>query len=65
MVPKGTEGTSGRKKSYVWFWRQKRKEHVSGMEDKVIGLNQKMTTKGLWIRVSIYSTLVLSVLGQE
>lgn len=35
------------------------------MEDKAVGLNQQMTTKGLWIRVSTYSTLVLSVLGQE
>lgn len=39
--------------------------HVSGMESKVVGLNQKMTTKGLWTRVSILSTVVLSVLGLE
>lgn len=64
MSPKSTEGISGTEKSYV-FQRQRRKVHVSGMESKVVGLNQKMTTKGLWTRVSILSTLVLSVLGLE
>lgn len=32
----------------MWSWRQTRKVHFSGMENKVDGSNQKMTTKGLW-----------------
>ena len=29
----------------MWSWRQTRKVHVSGMENKVDGSNQKTTTK--------------------
>ena len=32
----------------MWSWRQTRKVHVSGMENKVDGSNQKTTTKGRW-----------------